>query len=169
MKTNQIKKPGFTLIELILYLSIVTIVMSALIPFAWSVITSGTKNSTQQHLFSQARFVSEKIKREIRNASDINSVAATSISLATSTPSTNPTIIDLSGGQIRITQGAGSAVNLLANNTTASDLTFTDFSSGDDLTKHIQFTLSLETNFSSAGHEYQESTTIRSSAEIRSN
>lgn len=166
---KKLKPTGFTLLELILYLAIVTIVMSALIPFAWSIITSGAKNSTQQHVFSQARFVSEKIRWSIRNATNINSVTATSISLATSDLGTNPTVFDLSGGQIRITLAGGTPINLLANNTTAANLTFTNLSSVDNKTKNILYSLTLEANFGSAGHEYQETTTIEGAAELRSN
>lgn len=168
---NLLKKrqTGFTLLELILYISIVTIIMAALIPFAWNVIASGTKSSTQQHIFSQARFVSEKIKWEIRNANDINSVSATSISLATSNPATNPTVVDLNGGQIRITQGADSPVFLLSNNTVADSLAFTDLSSNDGNSKHIQFSFTIKSDYSSTGHEYQETTSVRSSAELRTN
>lgn len=163
------QQTGFTLLELILYISIVTIIMAALIPFAWNVITSGTKSTTQQHIFSQARFVSERIKWEIRNATDINFVNATSISLATSIPATNPTVIDLSGGQIRITQGVGSPIPLLANNTLADSLVFTNLTSNDNNSKHIQYSFTLKSDYSSAGHEYQETTSVRSSAELRTN
>src|SRR3990167_6083350 len=103
---------GFTFIELILYVAIVTIILSAIVPFAWSAIETGVKSAVQQEVNANARYISERIKYEIRNSIGINSVAAASISLATSTPATNPTIIDLSLGNIRIKQGAGIAVNL---------------------------------------------------------
>lgn len=162
---------GFTLIELILYISIVTIMVSAIVPFAWNIIGSGTKSSTEQEVNSAARYVSERIKWEIRDATGINSVAATSISLAKSNTSLNPTVIDLSGGKIRITQGPfGTPYNLNSDDTTVTSLTFTNYTSLDNKTKHIQLTLTIDDAYGSSRQEYNvAAVTIESSAEMRSN
>src|SRR3990167_9289602 len=165
---------GFTFIELILYVAIVTIILSALVPFAWSAIETGVKSAVQQEVNANARYISERIKYEIRNSTGINSVAATSISLATSIPSTNPTIIDrdLPTGNIRITQGAASPVNLNSANTVINSLTFTDFTdyvSGNFKTKHIRFVMTVAASFAPARQEYQDSVVVESSAEVRSN
>ena len=162
---------GFTFIELLLYLAIVTIMMTALIPFAWNTIEAGVKNSTEQEVFSNARYISEQLNYQIRNASGINSVSATSISLATFNANTNPTVIDLSSGNIRMKQGTGAVINLNSANTTISSLTFTNYTSADNKTKNIQYVLTIAASFPSAGQrqEYNESVTIESSAELRSN
>lgn len=162
---------GFTFIELILYVGILTTMLVALIPFAWNIIGGGVKSATQQEVFSNARYISERLKYEIRNATGINSVSSTQISLATATAGTNPTVINLSGGNITITQGASSAVNLNSVNTTVSSLTFTNYTSGDSKTEHIQFIFTLNANYPGAGqrHEFNESTTIEGSAEVRNN
>lgn len=73
---------GFTFIELILYVSIVTIILTAVIPFAWAIITSRTKSSTEQEVFSQARYVSERLKYEIRNAYGIDPASSFGVNLA---------------------------------------------------------------------------------------
>src|SRR3989344_7372816 len=74
LRLKIIGEKGFTLIELILYMALVSIVLTAIVPFAWNIIGGGVKSSAQQEVFSQARFVSERIKYEIRNASGITSV-----------------------------------------------------------------------------------------------
>lgn len=163
------KKTGFTFIELILYISIVTIMLSAMVPFAWNVIGAAAKSNTEQEVFSQARFVSERIKYEVRNATGINSVAATSISLATAVPATNPTIIDLVGGNIRIKQGAGAVVVLNSPDVVISGLTFTNNTSADNKTKNISYVFTLSANYGSTRQEFVETTTVRSSAEVRTN
>ena len=161
---------GFTLIELIIYIAIVAIILTSLIPFAWNVIEGGAKSATEQEVFANARYVSERIKYEIRNASGINSVSATSISLSETSGAVNPTVIDLSSSNIRITQGAGSPINLNSSNTTISGLTFTNYTSGDNKTKNIQFTFTVNASFNgSARQEFTESTTIEGDAEVRSN
>src|SRR3989338_6855686 len=147
---NMKNQRGFTFIELILYVAIVTIILSAIVQFAWSAVQTGVKSAVQQEVNANARYISERIKYEIRNSTDINSVAPTSISLATSTPATNPTIIDLSLGNIRIKQGAGIAVNLNSANTVINSLTFTNYTSGDNKTEHIQFTINIAASFAAA-------------------
>ena len=169
--SNFKKIDGFTFIELILYISIVTLMLSAIIPFAWNIIGGGVKSSAEQEVSSQARYVSERIKWEIRDATDINSVSATSISLAKPNLSLNPTTIDLSTGKIRITQGpAGTPYNLNSDDTTITSLTFINYSSSDNKTKHIQFTFTIDDAYGSLRQEYQvPQVTIESSAEVRNN
>lgn len=160
---------GFTLIEIILYIAIVTIMLSALVPFAWDIIGGASKSNTEQEVFSQGRFISERIKYEIRNSAGINSVSATSISLVNSVPASDPTVIDLSNGNIRIRQGVGTAVNLNSPDITASALTFTNNTSADNKSKNISFQFSLNASYGSARQEFMETTTIRGSGEVRSN
>ncbi len=167
--SNLKSSKGFTFIELILYMAIMTFIISSLVPFAWNIIGTGAKSATQQEVFSSARYVSERIKYEIRDASGINSVAATSISLSNSNAAKNPTIIDLSGGKIRVKYGASSAVNINSTDTTVSSLAFTNYTSGDNKTKNIQFTFTLQSNYSTTRQEYIETTSIRGDAEVRSN
>ena len=135
LKTDR----GFTFIEIILYVSIVSIILVALVPFAWNVIGGSVKSSAEQEVNSQARFISERIKYEVRNADGINSVAAASISLDPPGTSNDPTIIDLSGGRIRIKLGAAADVDLNSTDTNITSLIFTNYTSGDNKTKHIQY------------------------------
>ncbi len=168
IKINMHNK-GFTLIELILYITIITIVMGALIPFAWSVIEGGVKSSVEQEVSSQARFVSERIKYEIRNANNINNVLASSIDLNTDINAT--TVINLSGDKITIKYGAGGTpINLNSNDTSVTSLVFTDYQSADTKTKHIQFTFTIDDNYTGSRQEYNApAISLESSAEIRSN
>ncbi len=163
-------KNGFTFIELILYMALVGMMMSYLTPLAWNMILGSKKVVTQQELSTQARFVSERIKREIRNANGINSVTATSISLISADLAKNPTIIDHSSGYVRITWGSSTPVNLNSVDTIVPTFTFTNYSTTASATsKHIGFEFTMDTNYNSERHEYYQSVTMRSSAEIRSN
>lgn len=166
---KQFNNRGFTFIELILYISIVTIMLTAIIPFAWNVIEGGAKSSVEQEVFSQARYVSERLKYEIRNANSINSVNSPINTIDLNTPTNATTVIDLSGGKIRIKYGVATAIPLNSDDTTASSLTFTNYTSGDNKTKHIGFTFTIASNYSGARQEFKETITLRSSAEVRSN
>jgi len=157
---------GFTLIEIILYVGIIAIIFTAIVPFALTVINNGAKSAVQQEVYSNARFISEKIKYEIRRASGVNSVSANSISLTNFSPDTT-TVIDLSGGKVRINKNGAGVINLNSDNATVSDLTFTNNTSGDNKTKNISFTLTVAS--SGVRQEYQATISLQNSAEIRSN
>ncbi len=160
---------GFTFIELLLYIALFTILLFALIPFTWAGIQTGVKSMVQQEVNDHARYISERLGYEIRNASGINSVSSSVISLATSTPVTNPTVITYSAGNLTVQQGASVAANLNSTNTTITALNFTNLTASTSATKQIQYTFTLAANFSSTAQSYQDTTSIEGSAEVRSN
>lgn len=142
------KKAGFTLIEIILYVGIIAIIFAAIVPFALTIINNGSKSAVQQEVTDNARFISEKINHEIRQATTITSVSANSLVLGSTT-------IDLVDGKVRL-----NGINLNSDNTTVTDLTFTQN------TANISFTLTI----GSAGirQEYQSSISLRTAARMRS-
>ncbi len=170
-KKNNSEK-GFTFVEMILYVAIVVIVVDSLIPFAWNMIETGVKSSVQQEVSSNARFVAERIKYEIRNAKDINTGSSTfgtnpgTLSLVDFSAGSDPTIINISGGKVMVKQGAAGAVALNSNDTTITNLVFTNNSSAN--TKNISFTFTLQSNYATTRQEYSGNIVIQSSAEVRS-
>lgn len=165
------KKAGFTFVELILYLAIVTVMLGALVPFAWNIIGSSSKNNTEREVFSQARIISERIKYEIRNSTGFTSFISPSptITITTSVPATSPTIINFVGGNVTIQQGLGTPVVLNSPDVLFSIFSFTNNTSADNKTKNISFSFTLSANYGSTRQEFVETTTVRSSAEIRTN
>ena len=159
-------RKGFTLIELILYIAIVTIMVSSLIPFAWSVIEGGTKSATEQEVSSNGRYIMERIKYEIRRASGITSVSLTSLSLTNFAPDTT-TVIDYSGGNVRINKNGTGVINLNSNDVTIQNLWFTNYTSGS-VTKNVQVNMTLRSNFAQTRQEYQMTVNMETAAEVRS-
>lgn len=160
---------GFTLVEMILYIAIVSIFMTGLVYFTWDVIYGRVKSFVHQEVNQNTRFASKRILFEIKNASGVNVISASSISLGTADPARNPTVIDVSGGRIRI--GYGNSGNCptsnpcyLTSNRVNSSLLFTDLSFGNS--SNIKFVLTA----SSTGdrQEYEKSETYESSVELRS-
>lgn len=163
---------GFTLIELLLYITIFTIVLSSLIPFGWNIIYGNAKSSSQQEVYSQARFISERIKYKIRSAQNIQSVSSSQIILNDFDPNKNPTTISCSSGNITIQEGPNPApvTNLNSNTITINPCTFTNYSSADSKTKNIQFSFTFNSKYNGSRQEYKvPPLTIQTSAEIRSN
>lgn len=174
MKKAQIlnnKQSGFTLIELILYVALVTIMISTLIPFAWNVIEGGVKVSVEQEVYSQARYLSERIKKEIRDAATATCTNANTLTLThTGNPPTiSPTTISLSSNAITITQGTQIpvAVRLHSIDTSVSSANFCTSYTGTN-TDNVQIVFTVSDNYTSTTRqEYSESINVQFSAETR--
>jgi prepilin-type N-terminal cleavage/methylation domain-containing protein len=166
---------GFTLIEMILYIAIVSIFLGGVVQLAWNSIYGRVKAQVMEHVNYAARFVGKRMMYEIRNASAINSLSAGSICLASSDSTRNPTRIYVTGGTIRIGWGGGGTtcatttndVALTGTNVTVSSVFFTNLTSGT-LTRHIQFIYTITSSAASGRQEYVASQSYEGSAELRS-
>lgn len=167
-------KRAFTLIELLLYMGIVSVVMTTLVLYAWNVIQTGARNSRQEEVTAAARQFSERIKYEIRNSSGIDTANSDFIndpgklSLNSTLSSNNPTIILSESNRGAIKTGTDAIDYLTPSNTLISSLKFYNYSSADNKTKQIVFGFTVRSTIPSQGGGY-ESMTLESSAEVRSN
>ncbi len=158
-------KKGFTLLELLLYVSIVGIVLFALTPLALNVIQMSVESSIQEEVYSSARYISERINYEIRNSTDVV-VTATSITLTKTLAADNPTIITYSGSNVTIKRGAGTAGAINPTKSLVGNLVFTDYSGSG--TKNVGYTMTIIRSFPlGARQEYDQSISLNSSAEVR--
>jgi prepilin-type N-terminal cleavage/methylation domain-containing protein len=174
MKKNN---RGFTLIELIVYVALIAIFVTGAIQFGINVVYGRVKSNVVQEVTQNLRLTSKKVMFEVRNASGINSVSATSICLSNSDASRNPTRIYLSGTELRIGWGGGSPVcagltsdfKLTSNLVEVTSLTFTNLTTLSTRSKNIKFTLTIDSLNPSGRAEYERSQTFTGSAEVRSN
>jgi len=172
---NFSSQQGFTLIELILYIALVSIFISGAILFAWDIIYGRVKSQVQQEVNQNLRLANKRIVYEIRNASAINSVDTNKICLASSESARNPTKFYVNSGRLRIGWGGGSSdctgltndEPLTSNQIALSTLTFTDLSTGGGESKNIQFTLTVASV--SDREEWQKTQTYTTAVELRSN
>lgn len=133
------------------------------------------KSGVQREVNQNLRLASKRIVHEIRNASGVNSVGTSTVSLVMDDAARNPTVFDVSGGRLRIGYGSGgscpstSPCSLTSNKVTVSNLAFTDLSSSGGESVNIQFTIALESNNPSGRQEWEKSQTYTTSVELRSN
>lgn len=159
---------AFTLIETILYISIVTIVIIAVSRLGALIVSNSVKSQAQEEVFGTAQVISDRISYEIRNASGIASVTGSSISLTNFAPDTS-TVISLAGDNVTLSKNGSAAVNLNPSGTKITELIFTDLSSITSTTRNIGFTLTVTQSYSGSNQIFNASTSLRSSAEVRSN
>lgn len=168
---KRTRSEGFTLIELILYIALISIFISGAVVFAWDILLAQSKSNVQLEVNQNMRLVTRRINYEIRNASAINTVSPTSICLASTDPLRNPTRIYISSGTLRVAWGGGSAnctsmtndEPLSSSSVTVSALTFTDRS--ETSSRNIEYQITISTT--ADRQEWQKSETVRSSVELR--
>lgn len=155
MKNNS---QGFTLVELLLYVSIVGVIIFSVAGLLFLLFESRVKNQTIAEVEQQGIQVMQIITQTVRNVSTISSptqgVNAVSLTVGAST-------FDLSGGTIR-----ADAIALTNARVTASNISFYNLSrSGTDGTIRIQYTL---THLNPSGrNEYDYQKTFYGSASLR--
>ena len=164
-------REGISLIEILLYLSLSSIIMVSSSIFFFKQLEVNNKNNAVMEIEESGSQITRLITQIIRNGTAINSpgqgTSANSLSLATLDPLKDPTIFDLSGGEIRITEGLG-APTTLVNSTkiNADSLNFDNFSK--NLTPgiiKINFTLTHKNPENRS--EYNYSKTFYDSASLK--
>lgn len=169
---KKIRQNGFSLIELILYVALLTIIVTSLVVFGVNVVLIRSKVRVEQEVITNARLVAKRINYEIRNASEVNSVSANSISLASTNSGKNPTVITFANGRVSI--GLGSVGNcpvtspcfLTSNNVTVQSLLFADMS--NVLAKSIKYEVVVKSELAGASKMYYYKEYATGSAEVRS-
>lgn len=163
---------GFTLIELLLYVSIVGALLLSLTYFFVNSAESRVKNQSISEVNDQAADVMDTITQTIRNATSITSPAAgasaASLTLVVPTGALSPTVFNLSGTTMQITEGAAAAVALTNGKVQVTGLTFKNLTrAGTGGVVQISFTVNrLNANNK---NEYEFQRTFTSTAEVDGN
>lgn len=145
------KKSGFTLVELLVYVSTASIVILIIASVVMILFQSKSKSSAITEVEQQGNNAMKTITQLARNAEGINiptqGVSTSTLSLDVYDSLLDPTVISESGGVMQITEGGGSAVNLTSSNLTVSNLDFTNLSKDNTPgIVRIEFTLTKEAN-----------------------
>jgi type II secretory pathway pseudopilin PulG len=170
MEYNLKKQKGFTLVELLLYVSVASFILIATPSFLSTLLQSRIKNQTIAEVEQQGIQVMQLIAQTIRNTETIISpllgTNTAIITLDVITPISDPTVFDISDGSIRIKEGSDSAIALTNSRIIASALTFYNLSRiNTPGTIRIQFTL---THINPEGrNEYSFAKTFIGSATLR--
>lgn len=173
MKKKISKQSGFTLIEMILYIAIVSIFISGAILFAWNIVYGRIKSQVQLDGNYNLHFLTQRTSYELKNAVSIYSLTSNDVCLQMAESSRNPTRIYLQTGAIRTAWGGGSVdctsmtndVQLSSDKINITNLTLTNLSQG--ISKNIQFTIGLEVINVSGRQEWDFSASNSSSVELK--
>jgi type II secretory pathway pseudopilin PulG len=168
------RKVGFSLIELLLYIGLVALFLTAATTSLWDIILGNVKSGVHQEVQENLRYAAHRIQFEIRNADSVNPGSGFDINLATnpsekislSVPDPdNPTEFRVSGGVLHIKRGDGSWAALTSSALEVTDLTFTDL--GDTASEYLEFTVTVKYKNPSGRSQWEKEATFRGAAQLR--
>lgn len=167
--TFQFSK-GFTLIELILYVSIVSTTVLLVANMLHTILATRVKNQTVEEVEQAGGFVMQQITQTIRNATGVDSPtpgnSANNLSLSVVEGAKNPTKFDRSSNSVRIIEGISPSLTLTSNKLSVTDLNFQNLSRPTTQnTLRIQFSISHKNP--EGQNEYDYSQTFTTSASLR--
>jgi len=128
---NIKKNEGFTLLEILLYMVIATIVLFAIMSFSMQIFGTNSKSLNMQEIGTNMDFISNKISTSIQSASSINVAScvfdndAGKLSLNMTDVNKSPTEIYMQGETIYLKEGAGNAVKINSDFVKCAQLKFT--------------------------------------------
>jgi len=127
------QRDGFTFVEIILYIGMVSIFIVVLASFIGFFTQAKTKSSTIEEVNQQGMFLSEVIGQLIRDSDTITSPAKTQSACvlilgSTKFPTRSPIKVELLSGKIIVTESTGLPIQLSSDRVTISTLDFTNLS-----------------------------------------
>jgi type II secretory pathway pseudopilin PulG len=169
MNRKPFSQAGYTLIELLLYVTIIGTLLTTITYFFGITVDARVKNQSIAEVNDQGAAVMDYITQTIRNATSITAPTAgtsgASLTLVVPTGSLSPTIFSLSGTILQVKEGAGAAVALTSSDVQVTSLTFTNLTrSGTAGVVRVSFTI-IRTNPNNR-NEYDYQKTFTNSAEI---
>lgn len=143
---KQIRK-GFTLVEMMLYVGICSVLLLSLSVALSFILSARVKNQTVSEVNQSGTQVMQLVTQTIRNAKSVNNptlgLSSSTLSIKTMDATKDPTVFDLASGTIRIKEGNGQYIPLTNKRVIVSGLVFknTSASSTDGGSIEINFTI----------------------------
>ncbi|MDP2685392.1 MAG: type II secretion system protein [bacterium] len=147
MKIKKLQK-GFTLIEALVYIALVSGILIAATSFAWNIVNSRTSAFTAQEVEQNGRFVMQKIGKIFKEANQINipaiGLSGNIVEVELDDGGTEIVTISQNGTNIEYQYNSDPVVELNSNLVEISDLQFSNLSTVSGSTRNIgvSFTLS---------------------------
>lgn len=165
---------GFSLIEVIIYLGLFSVIATALFQFSFNILGLGTKDQTSRQVLVDARILSERISFFIRNAEGIDEGSSSFDSVngklvLKKIGSSDTMSIDVQNGKIFLTETGNPSTALHSSFSKIESLSFSKYGFAVDHSEYISFVITLSSvrNGSLSPSQYQETLTVKEGAFIR--
>ncbi len=161
-------KKGFTLIEVLIYITIIGVVVSGFIAFTLSISNSRSKNYVMQEVQANSRVALGLISQKIRLAEDVitPSEGNSTSTLILDMPAPDPNLtFSITNGILGITEGVGNPTPITSGEVNVSNLSFTNWAiAGERDNIRVEMTVEYK-NPSSKEYEYSQN--LQTSVSIR--
>jgi len=165
---------GFTLLELLIYIAVISVILVAATSFAFQFLATRAKASAYQEVERNAQFALARIAAEVRQADGYNAQGAGSnfganpstLSLVLSDGTKSPTVFSVTGGTLNVKQGAGATLPLTSSKVTVSEFIVDDLSTANGKSKLFRIHLKVTFNSDSLSL-YAADTTVETTAQIK--
>lgn len=170
MHTENSKKKGFTLMELLLYVGIASIMLFIISLLLSTLLQSRIKNQSIIEVEQQGQFVIQQITQALRNGKEVSNPQFqeedASLSLITYSVDESPTLFYIDEGIIYIKEGSDEAIPLTNSRIQASNLSFSNLTHVDS-PEFIRISFTLGHDNPQDRTEYDFSRTFFASASLR--
>lgn len=164
-------KKGFTLIEMILYVSVCSIMLLSLSTFLTFLLGARVRSQSIAEVNQQGFQVMQMMTSTIRNGRSIQSPSlggsSSTLSITTGVPVVDPTQFDVSSGTLRIKEGSNSTIALTNSRVTISSLLFENISSASSTEKIVRISFTIDHKNPIGRNEYAFTKIFRGSATLR--
>lgn len=162
---------GFTLVELILYVSICSILLLTISSFLSFLLGARVRSQAITEVNQQGFQVMSLITQTIRNGRSIQvpsiGTSSSTLSITTGNAVLNPTVFDLSSTTVRIKEGSKTVVPLINSRVRLSALTFQNVSSASSTEKIIRISYTIDYLNQGGRSEYSFTKSFSGSATLR--
>ena len=171
MSTLFRSKKGFTLVEMVLYVSLCSIILLALSTFLSYLLASRVRSQSISEVNQQGFQVMHMMTQTIRNGRSITTpslgTASSTLSIITANALLNPTVFTTASGTMKIKEGSSSYVPLTNKRVTVSNVLFENVSSASSTEKIIRISFTVDYLNLSGRSEYSYTKTFKGSATLR--
>ena len=169
------KQNGFTLIETLIYITIIGMVVVSFVTFSISISNSKNKTYVTQEVQANARLALNLISQQIRGATGINIESSSFgvdpgiLSLSLADGANDPTIIELDqdDGRLQITQGLNNPIIFTSQQAKITNLVFTNLTPIGSNRENIRIEMTIEYNNSTSDLNFTSSQSLRTAVSVR--
>ncbi len=162
---------GFTLVEMVLYVSLCSIILLSSSMLLSSLLGSRIRNQTINEVNQQGFQVIQLVTQTIRNSRSIQvptiGVSSSTLSITTGNALVNPTVFWVSSSTFMIQEGGKTPITLTNSRVVVSSLSFQNISSASSSEKIIKISFTVDYNNQSGKPEYSYTKTFNGSATLR--
>lgn len=165
-KQNSLNNKGFSLVEILVYIALLIVLLNVAITTLLSLDTVLARNQAERALNNSATITFEKIVRDIRVASSVDSglsTLGTSPGALVLNQGATTTSFYIATGTVAVSVNGVEKGPLTTNSITIDSLIFTSYSGTNSDLVRIQMTLSVNTQAASSTRTYYTSAVLRSS------